>query len=151
MLLLKSNIDPIPNQNVFEKRKKTVSNNECADCNALCCHDLVMEIEKPENAEDLSSLMWYLHFKDSFIFINDDVWYHMIRSECRFLSKTTKLCSNYEKRMSKCREHTPPDCERYENWYDDIFDDPYILEEYVYKNKIIKEELSGKANAKKIK
>lgn len=144
-----SNINPIPTEKVFEKRKDVVSKKKCADCNALCCHDLVMTIDAPTTEEELEPLMWYLHFENSYIFIYDDTWYHMIRSKCRFLSKTTKLCTNYEKRTDKCREHTPPYCERYEDWYDEIFDDPYLLEEYVLQNDIIKPKVSNKKNGKK--
>ncbi len=142
-------MDPIPSESVFKKREKSVSNDKCADCNSLCCHDLVMAIDMPKDIDDLNSLIWYLHFESSFIFINDNVWYHMIRSKCRFLSKGTKLCGNYEKRIDKCREHKPPNCERYENWYDVLFDDPYKLEEYVYENKIIKEKSFTKSSNKK--
>ncbi len=144
-----SNINPIPTENVFEKRKDVVSKKKCADCNSLCCHDLVMEIDKPTSEDELSSLMWYLHFENSYIFIYDDCWYHMIRSQCRFLSKTTKLCTNYENRTDKCKSHTPPHCERYEEWYDEIFDDPYLLETYVSENDIIKHKVSSKKNGKK--
>ncbi len=148
---MSSKLNPIPNDKVFNKRESVVSNSYCADCNSLCCHDLVMEIESPTSDDDLQTLMWYLHFKHSFIFINDSQWYHMIRSECRFLSKVDKLCKNYERRTNKCIEHTPPNCERYESWYEQIFDDPYMLEEYVQKNKLIKEKKISKKNAKKNK
>lgn len=68
----------------------------------------------------------------------------MIRSECRYLDKKTYLCKNYENRNEICSKHSPPKCERYEEWFNIIFDDQYELEKYVYKNKIIKSKKSGK-------
>ena len=83
----------------------------------------------------------------------ENTWYHMIRSECRYLDKKTYLCKNYENRNEICSKHSPPKCERYEEWYDVIFDDQYELEKYVYENKIIKKKSSGtkKKAAKKTK
>lgn len=133
-------MNPIPKEEVYKKRKKTVSQKGCADCNSMCCHDLVMEIEAPSNEDDITTLMWYLHFKHSYIFIHNNRWYHMIRSECRFLDKTSMLCGIYEKRSARCREHKSPNCERYEAWYDKIFDHPYTLEKYIREDYFIKDE-----------
>ena len=80
----------IPSNQLLKNRQKTVSEKLCADCNSLCCHDLVMEISPPKDEEELNTLKWYLHFRHSFIFIYEETWYHMIRSECRYLDKKTK-------------------------------------------------------------
>lgn len=133
----------IPSNKLLEIREKSVSDKLCADCNALCCHDLVMEIEAPANEKELKTLKWYLHFKHSFIFVYEGTWYHMIRSECRYLDKKNYLCTNYDARGEMCRKHGPPKCERYEKWYDVLFDDQRDLEDYVYKNKIIKRKKSN--------
>lgn len=132
----------IPSDKLLKVRTEHVSDNLCADCKALCCHDLVIEIEAPENDKELQILKWYLHFKHSFIFVYENVWYHMIRSECRYLDKKNYLCTNYENRVEMCRKHYPPKCERYEKWYDILFDDQKELEDYVYKNKIVKPKKS---------
>jgi len=139
----------VPSDKIFKNRRDSVSEELCADCNSLCCHDLVMEISPPEDENELDTLKWYLHFKHSFIFIYQDIWYHMIRSECRYLDKKTYLCKNYENRNELCRKHKPPKCERYEEWCDIIFDDQNDLERYVYENKIIKK--SVKKNKRKLK
>ncbi len=133
----------IPSDSLLKNRKEKVSEKLCADCNSLCCHDLVMEISPPKNESELNTLKWYLHFRHSFIFIYENTWYHMIRSECRYLDKKTYLCKNYENRNEICSKHSPPKCERYEEWYDVIFDDQYELEKYVYENKIIKKKSSA--------
>ena len=143
----------IPSDNILKNRQKTVSEKLCRDCNSLCCHDLVMEISTPKNESELKTLKWYLHFRHSFIFIHEKTWYHMIRSECRYLDKKTYLCKNYANRNDICSKHSPPKCERYESWYDIIFDDQYELEKYIYENKIIKKKSTTKKtrNTKKNK
>ena len=110
----------IPSDKIFKDRKEKVTDKLCADCNSLCCHDLVMEISKPKNEEELKTLKWYLY---------------------------------YENRHDICTKHSPPKCERYEEWYDVIFDDQYELEKYVYEKKIIKKKSSKspKKISKKVK
>ncbi len=124
--------------NIKEMREKNVDIEACADCKSMCCYDLVMEIDAPRSEKDLATLKWYLHFKHSFIFIYKNIWYHLVRSECRYLDTNTYLCTNYKDRSSKCRDHMPPKCERYEKWYDILFDDQRKLENYVYGKKLIK-------------
>lgn len=123
---------------IIEERANTVSDNLCANCRSMCCLDLVMEIEAPRSSKDLETYKWYLHFKHSFIFIYKNIWYHLIKSECRFLDKKNMLCTNYEDRVKKCRDHKAPKCERYEKWYDVIFDSPSKLENYALRNKLVK-------------
>lgn len=122
----------------IKNRKDNVSDNLCTDCKSECCHDLVMEIDSPKNHKDLETLKWYLHFENSFIFIYQNTWYQMFRSRCRYMDKKTMLCLNYENRSDRCREHNPPKCERYDKWYDILFDDKKKLEDYVYSKKILK-------------
>lgn len=46
----------IPSDKLLKSRQKTVSEKLCADCNSLCCHDLVMEISPPKDEEELNTL-----------------------------------------------------------------------------------------------
>ena len=128
----------VPSEKLYKVRQSLVSEELCIDCKALCCSDLVMEIQPPKTQKELDTLKWYLHFKHSYIFIHENTWYHLIRSECRYLDKNTYLCKNYENRHKMCLNHKPPKCERYERWYDVLFDDQYMLENYVYEKKIMK-------------
>lgn len=119
-------------------REEVVENNLCSDCKSMCCYDLTMEIDRPKTKEDLNKLKWFLHFKHSYIFIYQKKWYHLIKSECRYLDKTTFFCKNYKDRVDMCRKHNPPQCERYSKWYDYMFSDKDVLDSYVRKNKLIK-------------
>lgn len=45
------------------------------------------------------------------------------------------LCRIYETRPQKCRDHNPPDCERYGEFWDVMFETPEDLEAYLKKKK----------------
>ena len=64
----------IPSDSLLKNRQEKVSEKLCADCNSLCCHDLVMEIAPPKNESELNTLKWYLHFRHSFIFIYENIY-----------------------------------------------------------------------------
>lgn len=139
----------ITKQETLKKREETVTEEPCADCPGLCCHDLVMVIDPPENQEDLETYKWYVQYDTSFIFILDGKWHHIVKGRCMYLDKKTNLCNIYEERPDKCRDHHPPDCERYGEWYDVWLGDPPTLEDYAYKNGFVKKPKKKSSKTKK--
>ena len=109
-------------------RKRTLP--ECEGCPALCCHDLVMPIEKPKTRDDIDELKWKLQYDTVRVFIRNYRWYLLIKGRCIYLDKDN-FCTIYDRRPKRCREHKPPDCERYGPFYDVMISTPEELEEYL--------------------
>lgn len=118
--------------------KKTPGNKatlkDCSDCPALCCHDLSVTILKPTTRKEIEDLMWHLNYDSVGVYIRNRRWHLIIKGRCQYLDENN-LCTIYDKRFDTCRNHKPPYCERYDDWYDILFTDPFELEEYLMKEK----------------
>lgn len=106
----------------------------CDDCPALCCHDLVMPIEKPKTEEDVSELKWELQYDTIRVFIRSHRWYRIIKGRCMYLDESN-LCRIYATRPKRCREHNPPQCERFGDFYEAMISTPQELEAYLARRK----------------
>ena len=94
------------------KREK----NPCDKCiPAKCCMYFSIEIDEPEDKGDYDDLLWIIAHKDVEIYVNDDRWYLMVQTPCRFYDPV-KGCLIYPRRPRICREHRLEECE---------FDDDY--------------------------
>ncbi len=119
------------------KAKNNNKNNAdiCKTCNAPCCRDITMLITKPRSKADVNELTQYLHFDTARVFIRNNKWYLTFDGKCIYLSKNN-LCKKYTKRPARCRRHTPPDCERFADFYDVLFSTPEEFEDYLSKIKL---------------
>ncbi len=116
-------------------RKKTHTKpNPCLKCPALCCHDLATPFDRPRDQEDIDDVMWQLHYDSVSIAIRNQRWYQVVKGRCIYLDKKN-MCTIYERRSEKCRQHNPPDCEKYYPWYDLIFHTPEELGEHLAREK----------------
>jgi Fe-S-cluster containining protein len=102
----------------------------CVDCPALCCHDLAIEIERPRLREDIDELKWQLFYDVVHVAIRRRQWYLVVEGRCIYLDDND-MCTTYEDRPERCRDHNPPDCEKYGYWYDVWMDTPDELEDYL--------------------
>lgn len=118
---------------------------ECGDCPALCCHDLSVTILKPTTRKEIDDLKWHLNYDSVGVYIRSRRWHLIIKGRCQYLDGNN-LCTIYERRFDTCRKHKPPYCERYDDWYDVLFTNPFELEEYLQaeKKKWRKKPSSGK-------
>lgn len=112
------------------RKKKDTTLKDCSDCPALCCHDLSVNILKPTTNKDVEDLMWQLNYDTVGVYIRNKRWHQLVKGRCEFLDKND-LCTIYKDRFDICREHKPPHCERYDDWYDVLFTKPHELEEYI--------------------
>jgi hypothetical protein len=117
-------------KHIAATRKTQGSNDACVDCPALCCHDLTTPIDRPRTREDIDDLRWYLHFTHVHVAIAGREWNIVQEGRCRYLDDDD-LCTIYEHRPDKCREHGPPSCERFGPWYNYWIDTPEELEAYL--------------------
>jgi len=118
----------------MRKSLRIVSNKGCDDCPSKCCHDLNMWISSPKNNEDIEDLLWELQFDTVRIYIRNKRWYMLIKGKCMYLDKNL-MCTIYDKRPQKCRDHNPPDCEHYGEFWDVMFETPDDLRKYIAKRK----------------
>ncbi|MGV8151620.1 MAG: YkgJ family cysteine cluster protein [Candidatus Nanoarchaeia archaeon] len=84
----------------------------CLGCNALCCKYVSVEIDKPKNKKDCQEILWYLHHKNVYVFIESKEWYIQFITKCRHLDKDFK-CKIYKTRPKICKEHDIEGCERH--------------------------------------
>jgi Fe-S-cluster containining protein len=114
-----------------KKRKKrdveSVKLRDCRGCPALCCHDLVMRILKPETPAEIEELKWQVQYDTVRVFITSNRWHLLIDGRCMYLDDDN-LCTIYDDRPDKCRRHSPPDCERYGGYWDVLIETPQELE-----------------------
>jgi Fe-S-cluster containining protein len=118
-----------------KKQKSNKSNNNekgnvCITCEALCCRDVTMMITKPRTKSEIDELLWYLHYDSAKIFIRSNKWYLSFDGKCRYLDKNN-LCTIYEKRSRRCRTHNPPECEKFDLWYDTLISSPEEFREHL--------------------
>jgi Fe-S-cluster containining protein len=103
---------------------------QCGECPAACCHDLTITIKKPRTNHDLDVLMWQLNYDSVAIYVRNRRWHMLIKGACQYLGKDN-LCTIYEDRFDICRDHKPPYCEWFDDWYDYMFLDPKELETFI--------------------
>ncbi len=89
-----------------------------------------MMITKPKTETDVQELRWEVRFDTVSIFIRKHKWYLHVKGRCMYLT-ADNLCSIYDKRPRRCRQHNPPDCERCGPWYDVLITTPEELDEYL--------------------
>ncbi|MBC8412276.1 YkgJ family cysteine cluster protein [bacterium] len=102
----------------------------CSDCGARCCHDITMLITKPRTKTEINELTQYLHYDTASVFIRSRKWYLTFKGRCIYLSDKDR-CTKYPKRPPRCRKHAPPGCEKFDIWYDVLFETPEDFEGYL--------------------
>jgi len=112
------------------KPKKDKKKNVCLECPSLCCRDLSIPTTRPRTRFDIDQMKWYLHFDTVSVYVRNHRWYLLIKGKCMYLGEDT-LCTNYENRPDVCREHNPPDCERYADFFDVMITTPDELDEFL--------------------
>jgi Fe-S-cluster containining protein len=117
-----------------ERKAVPTTLNECRDCPALCCHDLVEPIDKPKTAEEVSELKWELQYDTIRVFIRSHRWYRIIAGRCTYLDRGNR-CTIYERRPKRCREMKPPACERFGEFYEAMITTPEELDEHLAKSR----------------
>lgn len=83
---------------------------KCESCNAACCRYIALEIDEPEDAEDIDNMRWYLAHQKVSIYIQDDQWHLCVDVRCKYLDSDDR-CTIHADRPNVCREHSPEECE----------------------------------------
>jgi Fe-S-cluster containining protein len=106
----------------------------CRGCPALCCHDMVEPISRPQTSRDVEELKWQLQYDTIRVYIRSHRWYVIVQGRCMYLTDDN-LCSIYERRPKRCRRYNPPDCERYGEYWDEMINTPQELDAYLEREK----------------
>ncbi len=113
---------------------KIKSNKYCRNCPAICCKNLAMEIGKPANKKEVEDLKWQLQFDTVKVYIRKRRWHQLVEGRCMHLSDDN-FCTIYNQRPKTCRNHNPPNCEKYGKFYEVILNNPDDLERYLDQKK----------------
>jgi Fe-S-cluster containining protein len=117
-----------------KKKKSKKKTSVCLKCPAHCCRDLVIVISKPRTRAEIEELKWHVHFDTVRVAVRNNRWHLVVKGKCIYLNRNN-LCTIYERRPKKCRDHMPPDCEKYGKWYDLFLSTPDELEDYLKNDK----------------
>ena len=103
----------------------------CEHCTAKCCRYFALPLETPEARKDFDTLRWFLLHQRTTIFVEKNTWYLLVHNECRHLQPSGR-CGIYETRPNICRAYSTKNCEYDDECtYDQYFETPEQLEEYV--------------------
>ncbi len=119
-----------PRARLKATKQKDTTLSACGDCPAACCHDLTINIKKPRTNYDLECLMWQINYDTVAVYVRNRRWHLLVKGACQYLGDD-HLCKIYEDRFDLCRDHKPPHCEWFDQWYDFMFTDPKELEAYI--------------------
>ncbi|MDP6107404.1 MAG: YkgJ family cysteine cluster protein [Candidatus Brocadiia bacterium] len=117
-----------------KKRTKIVTKAECGDCPSLCCHGFVMPIDRPRTKSEVEELKWHIQYDTVSCFIRNTRWHVLVEGKCQYLGKEN-LCVCYSTRPDRCRQHNPPDCERYGSFFDVMLQTPEELDAHLGKER----------------
>jgi Fe-S-cluster containining protein len=82
----------------------------CKACNAACCRYIAIEIDEPEDEQDIENIRWYLVHKNVVVYIDDeDRWILEFHTDCKMLDENNR-CTYHSKRPIICKEHMPDVC-----------------------------------------
>lgn len=107
--------------------------NVCIKCPSLCCRDLTYTIKRPRTRADIDELKWDLQYDIVNVYIKNKRWHETFKGKCMYLADDN-LCRIYDRRPKKCRDHTPPACEKFGKYYDVLIKSPEELENYLKKS-----------------
>jgi len=133
----------------MKKTMPVMSISACNGCPSKCCNDLSMLIGPPTSKSDYEDLHWQLRYDTVRVYIRNRRWYILVKGRCMYLDKNDR-CKIYETRPEKCRVHNPPDCERFGDFWDVMFETPEQLDAY-FKKKKLAAKRRARARAKKKK
>jgi Fe-S-cluster containining protein len=122
------------NSQVKTKSRKKTSQKACQECPATCCRDLAMSIGRPRTNAEIEDLKWQVRFDTVDIFIKHNKWHLRVKGKCMYLGKNN-LCEIYEQRPDKCKDHKPPNCERFGDYHEVLIENPDELMAYLENEK----------------
>jgi Fe-S-cluster containining protein len=109
---------------------RSTTNQTCAQCPSLCCKNLSIGILRPYTRKEIEELKWQLQFDTVRVYVRNSRWYQLVEGRCIYLGEDN-YCTRYDDRPDKCRDHNPPDCEFFGEFYDVMISTPEELEAHL--------------------
>lgn len=102
----------------------------CQYCTAKCCRYFALPMETPDGRSDFDDLRWFMMHGRVSAFVENDIWYLMVHSDCQHLLSDNR-CGIYETRPRICRKYSTVNCEYDDDaCYDKFFEVPEQVDEY---------------------
>jgi Fe-S-cluster containining protein len=96
----------------------------CNHCVGKCCRYFSLPIDTPTTWDDYDSIRWYLAHGGTLVYVEDETWYLVVMSRCKYLAKDNR-CGIYLNRPKICKEYTTNECEFDSDWsFDKVFETP---------------------------
>ena len=93
------NGDEIEDDDIDEEKGKE----PCVNCGD-CCNHIAIELDKPEDFDEFTEIIWYLMHKNIIVGIDhEDDWYIEIKTDCK--ARVDGKCAIYELRPQICRDY----------------------------------------------
>lgn len=90
-------------------KKKKKQGVDCSEC-AVCCTYLNIVVERPNDVEDVETLLSYIYHKNADLCLDEDGdWSVVFHNRCKQLDKNN-LCKIYERRPYICRNFSEKNC-----------------------------------------
>lgn len=84
--------------------------NNCRNC-GKCCNYVAIELDTPEDEQDLDHFRWYLAHENVIVFIDDDEsWNIQFNTRCKYLDENN-YCGRYHDRFCICKNYDANECE----------------------------------------
>ena len=82
----------------------------CDKCNAECCREICVEMDKPETIEDWDLIRWMVAHEKVAVYLDDeDDWLVEIKTDCKYINPD-RTCKIYNERPLICKEHKLDSC-----------------------------------------
>ncbi len=103
----------------------------CQFCPGKCCRYFALPIDTPESWREYDFMRWFLLHERASVFVDEDTWYLLVHTKCKYLDDKTNLCGIYETRPDICRDYGSDKCEYEDHYvYDQYFELPEQVAEY---------------------
>jgi len=88
---------------------------QCVMC-GKCCSYVAIQLDDPEDQDDIENIKWYLAHKNVRVYIDDELdWYVQFLTRCEYLNDDNQcifyLTGQEKERPAICQNHSSTECE----------------------------------------
>jgi len=133
---------------VFKNEEYMTESEICVKCHG-CCSYVTADIEKPDTAMRREEYKWYLHHRNTEIYIdNEGSWQLLFKTPCNELDENG-FCLVYETRPQICRDYSAEYCSRTGKDHTHLFKTPDEMTAYLNETDAAKKKVKKTVRKKK--
>ncbi len=128
-----------------EEKNAEECKNLCDGC-TKCCDHITIELDEPEDLDDINEIMWFVLHKDVLVFIDDEgEWHVQFNTDCTSMDEKGN-CQVYDERPTICADYGHDECEKYGDgeYYRHMFNNREEFKRYIEVTPKLKKILEGK-------